>query len=367
MGAAAAPWDTSALTAPIDRTAVRSAGRRARPGGVLGALGPVGRPLLIVVAVMIGLIVLLVLGSLLASLPEMLAGGGAFPILVLALIAVVVAGIAAAVVGATRGLRRWDERRMRLNSFAAANEFVSAGTVTRPALPGLLFNVGGARRSEDVIRIPQPRWTEVGNYRYSTGRGRDRVTHQWGYLAVRLSRALPHIVLDAVDNNAPFGVTNLPVGFERGQRLSLEGDFDRVFALYCPQGYERDALYLFTPDVMALFADAAGRLDAEIVDDWLFLYSGRDLSTLDPATWERVNAVLVALDGKLGQWARWRDERADAPLPTAHAREAASATVAAGGRRLQRRAPWGALAVVALVAVVWGLAQSGVLASWFGG
>lgn len=367
MSASAAPWDTSALTAPVDRGAIRSAGRRARPGGVLGALGPAGRPLLIAVAVFLGLVVLLVLGSLLASLPAMLAGGGAFPIFAFALIAVVVAGIAAAVIGATRGLRRWDEKRMRLSSFAAANGFVSAGTVSRPALPGLLFHVGEGRRSEDVIRIPQPRWTEVGNYRYSTGRGRDRTTHEWGYLAVRLPRPLPHIVLDAVSNNAPFGVSNLPVGFERAQRLSLEGDFDRVFALYCPEGYERDALYLFTPDVMALFADAAGRLDAEIVDDWLFLYSGRDLSTLDPATWGRVNAVLIALDGKLGQWARWRDERADAALPPAAAPETASAAVAAGGRRLQRRAPWAAVAVVALVGAFWLLAQSGVLASWFGG
>lgn len=368
MSAPVIPWDTSALTTPLDRGAIRAAARRTRPGGVVGALGPAGRPLAVAVAVavVLGLVVLLVLGSLLASLPAMLAGGGAFPILALVLIAAVVAGVAAAVVGAIRGLRRWDEKRMRLSSFAAANGFAAAGTVSRPALPGLLFHVGDGRRSEDVVRVPSPRWTEIGNYRYSTGRGRDRVTHEWGYLAVRLPQPLPHIVLDAVGNDAPFGVSNLPVGFERGQRLSLEGDFDRVFTLYCPEGYERDALYLFTPDVMALFADAAGRLDAEIVDDWLFLYSGRDLSTLDPATWERVHAVLVTLDGKLCQWARWRDGRADAPHSRAAARET-SATVAAGGRRLRRRAPWGAIVVVALVATFWLLAQSGLLASWLGG
>ena len=213
MSAPVIPWDTSALATPLDRGAIRAAARRTRPGGVVGALGPAGRPL--AVAVVLGLVVLLVLGSLLASLPAMLAGGGAFPILALVLIAAVVAGVAAAVIGAIRGLRRWDEKRMRLSSFAAANGFAAAGTMSRPALPGLLFHVGDGRRSEDVVRIPSPRWTEVGNYRYSTGRGRDRVTHE---------------------------------------------------------------------------------------------------STLDPATWERVHAVLVALDGKLGQWARWRDERADAPF-----------------------------------------------------
>lgn len=37
--------------------------------------------------------------------------------------------------------------------------------------------------------------------------------------------------------------------------LSLEGDFDRYFTLYCPGDYERDALYVFTPDLLALLID----------------------------------------------------------------------------------------------------------------
>lgn len=40
-----------------------------------------------------------------------------------------------------------------------------------------------------------------------------------------------------------------------------------------------DALYLFTPDIMARFIDNAAQLDVEIVDDWLFLYLQRPVST----------------------------------------------------------------------------------------
>src|SRR5690606_23471582 len=117
---------------------------------------------------------------------------------------------------------------------------------------------------------------EFGNHSYTVKQGKSSVTHTWGYVAVKLDVPLPNIVLDAVGNNTLFG-SNLPARFDRDQRLSLEGDFDQYFQLYCPEGYERDALYLFTPDIMARFIDNAAQLDAEIVDDWLFLYSKRKL------------------------------------------------------------------------------------------
>ncbi|WP_354002739.1 hypothetical protein [Microbacterium elymi] len=109
--------------------------------------------------------------------------------------------------------------------------------------------------------------------------------------------------------------------------MHLEGDFDQHFALYCPEGYEQDALYLFTPDIMARFIDHAAALDVEIVDDWLFLYAqGRTLSTLDPATWAWMFATVGALLDKMAQWARWRDDRL---APDAAARATTSGTASA--------------------------------------
>ena len=56
------------------------------------------------------------------------------------------------------------------------------------------------------------------------------------------------------------------------QALSLEGDFDKYFTLYCPEGFERDALYVFAPDLMALLIDEAGGKHVEVIDDWMFVY-----------------------------------------------------------------------------------------------
>ena len=124
------------------------------------------------------------------------------------------------------------------------------------------------------MRGDRPRFVEFANYRYTTGSGKNKTTHTWGYVAVKLDVPLPHIVLDAKGNNGIFG-SNLPATFDKDQRLSLEGDFDEYFSLYCPQGYEPDALYLFTPDIMARFIDNVRSLSIDPVvvrQNWLKAY-----------------------------------------------------------------------------------------------
>ena len=66
------------------------------------------------------------------------------------------------------------------------------------------------------------------------------------------------------------------------RRLSIEGDFDEHFALHSPPVSQRDAVYIFTPDLMALLIDETGDFDVEIVDVFV-VYSrhGFDLSNGD--------------------------------------------------------------------------------------
>jgi len=218
----------------------------------------------------------------------------------------------------------------RLDRFARANGLAFNPWLPAPSRPGMIFSLGRARGAHDVVSGTRRRWVEVANYTYETGSGKDTTTHFWGYLALRLDTPLPNIVLDATSNNGLFGASNLPVMFKKDQRLSLEGDFDRHFELYCPRGYEQDALYLFTPDIMARFIDNAAQVDVEIVDDWLFLYAKRNFSTLDPATWTWLFSIVDALDDKFAQWARWRDERLATAVPGAAVADASEMAIASG-------------------------------------
>nr|WP_228066937.1 hypothetical protein [Microbacterium paludicola] len=261
------------------------------------------------------------------------ADGGGFGLLPLLPVLFIVGVVGLLVFVLVRAnLARTKERRYRLDRFARANAMTYRPTLPAPKLPGMIFDRGSGRTASDLLRGEHPRFVEFANYEYTTGSGKEQTTHRWGYVAIHIGTPLPHIVLDAVGNNAVFG-SNLPAQFAKAQRLSLEGDFDRYFTLYCPEGYERDALYLFTPDVMARFIDHAAQLDVEIVDEWLFLYTGRPVVTLHPGTWAWLFSAVSALMDKLAQWQRWRDDRLAAEAQAwaqRDARAVAPAAAAAG-------------------------------------
>lgn len=112
-----------------------------------------------------------------------------------------------------------------------------------------------------------------------------------GYLSLTLSRQLPNMILDSRRNNTRFGSSLLQPP-TRDQRLSLEGDFDKYFDLFVPAGYERDALYVFTPDLMALMIDESSDFDVEIRGDQLTVYAPNGLDLTKPATWHWIERVM---------------------------------------------------------------------------
>lgn len=260
------------------------------------------------------------------------------PVGILAVAALILSVLVGALVSFLRGLgypKGWWEAALRLTRFASANGLVY-GHEQPVAFGGSIFGIGENRVAARRLGSASGRLSEVGNYRYvevtrdSDGHTR-RTVRTWGYIAIGLDRKLPHMMLDARANDA--GVlgmrrSNLPVAFSRDQVLSLEGDFDRHFTLYAPREYERDALYVFTPDLMALLIDQTGAFDVEIVENTLFIYSsGFDL--LAPATYERMRAILSTVGAKtISRTSRYTDDRVGNRMVD---------EVAPPGKRLKRR------------------------------
>lgn len=265
-------------------------------------------------------------------------GSTGFLVLLLALFAALVVWAAIA------GSRRWP-RWVRLDKFARANGLVFSPMDPTPNYPGAIFQIGSDRQAVEHFRTADGRFLDLGNFRYTTGSGKNRTTRTWGFMALELDRRLPHMLLDAKSNNGLFGASNLPAAFDRTQVLSLEGDFDRYFTLYCPKEYERDALYVFTPDLMALLIDEAAPYDVEIVDDWMFVYSQTPFDVMQPATYERLFRIVDTLGSKTVQRTdRYADERVgDRSLDV----------VAPQGRRLKRGISIGAIVIAVTVAAVW--------------
>lgn len=87
------------------------------------------------------------------------------------------------------------------------------------------------------------------------------------YLIAELPVTVPHLVLDGRANGALSHVV------PQSQRVMLEGDVDRYFATYAPEGYARDALEVLTPDVLAALIDTGADWDFEWVDNLLIVVS----------------------------------------------------------------------------------------------
>ena len=113
----------------------------------------------------------------------------------------------------------------------------------------------------------------------------------WGYLAVRLERSLPHLVL----------TTTLP-------RLPRRDDFERVpvarrfaqeFELRCAAGGESEARALFRVPLLVLLAARRGPFDVEVVGDRFVAY-GPPFDVDDPAVHRRMLRITRLVWDRVG-------------------------------------------------------------------
>lgn len=336
--------DYSALTDPVARADIVAWRARARDAGLPWARGTLS----IGSAVASGLIVLIFVfvfgGALTSFFTDGIRTGNPIGVLFPSIFVVV---IAAVTIGAVRARfahgGRW-EQWYRLSRFAAANGMRFQPMDVAPSYPGEIFHIG---RDPVVVEhlVTGGRFLDIGNFRYITGSGKSQTTHNWGFLALALDRAMPNIVLDAKANNSLFS-SNLPVALDKKQILHLEGDFDQHFSLYCPAEYEQDALYIFTPDLMSLLIDEASPFDVELIDQWMFVYSSRPFELTDPAALQRLFTIADTVGAKaLNQTEHYADDRIGDPAVN---------IVAPQGARLRRGVSVAGVVIVGVFVAFWG-------------
>lgn len=339
--------DYSALTRTVSAEEVQQFRQWAKTSGWIDTTRATVSTLQVVVIVVVGVVAFSIFTSFFSFFASLATNGTPAEGPVAVLLPVVFVAAAAGL--AVTGWRGWNgtaatwQKRLRLREFATARAATYSGVISDPAYPGMIFGIGTSRSAYDSVRANSGRALDIANYRYTVKQGKNSTTYRWGYVALRLDRRLPHMVLDATSNNLLFG-SNLPSRFGKDAALSLEGDFDRYFTLYCPPEYGRDALYVFTPDLMALLIDESSAFDVEIVDDWMFVYSTKPFDLMQPAVWERLDRIVQTVGSKtLDQTRLYADERVS---------DRSLNIVAPQGRRIRRGITPGAI-VFAVVAVVW--------------
>ncbi|GED40260.1 DUF3137 domain-containing protein [Microbacterium oxydans] len=161
-------------------------------------------------------------------------------------------------------------RRVKIAAFAWQNGWAYADLLERTRRPGAAFTRVVHGRERAVIACDDARMPFELGMHHSVSRGQERATIQrpFAFIELPLPASVPHIVLA---NRKHSIVPTLGLG--RGAaRMELEGDFAKTFRLIVPEGYQQDALYIFTPDLMARVLDLGSGAEIELVSDRLYVY-----------------------------------------------------------------------------------------------
>lgn len=236
------------------------------------------------------------------------------------------------------GIRARQYKHTRLARFAELNGMTFMAD-TSIAYSGAIFQISSGSGVKESLSLADGR--EVGNYVYFTGSGRSRHKHHWSYFRIKLVRKLPHMLLDAKKNNFLGRFSNLPVSLKGAQKLPLNNEFGDSFTIYAPVGYERDALYVFTPDVMMTLIKYGADYDIEVIDDNLFLYKKNHIKLENETELRRAFTLMDAIGKEvIEQGDYYADERVGDRQQNA---------VAPQGARLKKSFSW----IVIVLLVVW--------------
>lgn len=237
-------------------------------------------------------------------------------------------------------VRRPIEMKAKLYSFVAQNNLQLFNDIKDPNYLGAIFNKGHRRVITTALQFSDG--IEMGNYSYTTGHGRNQEIHYWSYAKTKLTRRLPHIVLDAKSNNS-WNLVGLSESLDRSQTLALEGDFNNYFTLYAPKQYERDVLYVLTPDVMMAMVKHGQNYDIEIVDDELFIYNHGHFPIDKPHFYHDTLAIIDKISSELIQQTDYYvDERIG---------NRTANVIAPHGQRLKQKFNWLAITAATIAGV----------------
>jgi hypothetical protein len=240
------------------------------------------------------------------------------------------------------------ENRASVEAYAAAHGLEFVPFAPKPIYRGTPLGFGQQLGVSNVLRASSGRPMEFGNFSYAWPLvGENALAWAWdyGYLALKLDRKLPQILLQSKWSPILWDHSQgYTVGPEIEQRLLLEGNFNDYFDLYCPKDYETDALYIFTPDVMALFIDETAPFDSELIDDWLFVYSRDPFDDGDAEIYDRLLRIVDLVGAKVvHQTDGYRDEQVG---------DFAANVVSFPGRRVRQGVPWRVYKIIAVATLV---------------
>lgn len=188
----------------------------------------------------------------------------------------------------------------QLSAFARDNGWQFTHCTKTIQRAGSLFENGAYCVIENHFVTPK---FEVGQCAFLLERDKTETAYKVRhFFGLYLPKALPHLLVNAKDNQNDVPLSWLSHTDEKVSKLSLEGDFDRYFTLYAPRKYDTDARVIFSPDVMSALIRDAKHYDMEIIGDRMYFYCDT-IDWLDEAFWQRVDNLATVVEKEIDRQA----------------------------------------------------------------
>ena len=163
--------------------------------------------------------------------------------------------------------------------FAKENGFIFKKSGSVDEREGFIFGLGHSKAVTNVVEgnyIGYP--MKLFNYTYITGSGKSRREHNFTIFELKINTSLPRIILKSKSLSFDsFDLINL-FKFEP-KHIKLEPEFDKYFDLTAPDGYEMEALQIFSPDFLNYLIKEAEEICLDLSMDTVNIYDDRFIDT----------------------------------------------------------------------------------------
>lgn len=152
-----------------------------------------------------------------------------------------------------------QQYKRSVTNFGALNQLTPIGLETIGSyLPPSLFDPGAS------VREGRGYYLQLGeqrvlfyDYTYTISGGKSSQRYTYAVATLELTKQYPHLYLDGAANGRNLSYT-------KDQRVDLEGDFNKYFSLYMPEGSAAGSLTVLAPDVMLVLIEQAQPFDIEL-------------------------------------------------------------------------------------------------------
>lgn len=162
-----------------------------------------------------------------------------------------------------------------MQQFAQQNNFTYVTKGIFAEYDGTLFKYGHSKNATNQVSgnyhdCP----LTLFNYNYTTGSGKNRVTHYYTVFSLHLHTITPNFLLENKTHRFSYGLFDNNV---KGKSITLEGNFNNFFSLRVAPGDEIETLQILTPDIMEDLIAKAKHLSVEIINDHFFIYANKTI------------------------------------------------------------------------------------------